>query len=72
MQKKSKKVLKKRTKNNNIQQHILLGVLIILFTLTFFCSLYFIGKYYGVGSPLEIIEIKNKKSKVLITNNSNI
>ena len=68
----NKKVLKKKVKSSNIQQTILLFVLIILFTLTFFCSLYYIGKYYQDGNPSEVIKINHKKNQLLITNNSEI
>ena len=55
------------------QQILLLIILIILFTLTFFCSLFYISKYYdaklGVNDDNKLIEITTKDNNLLITNN---
>ncbi len=53
--------------NSNI---FLLFILIFLFGLTLFCTLYFVGKYYNddIVPPAEVIEIAKNNSKVTITN----
>lgn len=54
----------------------LLVILIMLFTLTFFCTLVYIGKYYeakfSIDDNAKIMEIKTKDNHVLITNNGKI
>lgn len=65
--------IKKVAYFKNSQQVLLLIILIVLFTLTFFCSLFYIGKYYdaklGVNDVNKLIEITTKDNNILITNN---
>lgn len=57
----------------NSQQILLLVILVVLFTLTFFCTLVYISKYYEakftINDDTNIMEYKTKDSNVLITNN---
>ena len=57
----------------NSQQILLLVILVVLFTLTFFCTLVYISKYYEakftIKDDTNIMEYKTKDSNVLITNN---
>ena len=68
--------IKKIAHFKNSQQILLLIILISLFTLTFFCTLFYIGKYYdakiGVDKGGKILEIRTQYDNVLITNNGNI
>lgn len=70
------KEIKKVAYFKNSQQILLLITLIILFSLTFFCTLFYIGKYYdaklGVNDESKLIEINTKDNNVLITNNGYI
>ena len=47
--------------------------LILLFALTFFCSLFYIGKYYdakiNINSNEKVMEVKTKYNNLLIVNN---
>ena len=67
-----KKVVYKKDKT----QYFLLAILIILFGLTFFSCLYYIGDYYkekyDYDKNAENIAINNKKINALITNNGAI
>ena len=68
--------IKKVAYFKNSQQILLLIILIVLFTLTFFCTLIYIGKYYeakfNVDNNTKIMEYKTKDNSVLITNNGEI
>ena len=52
----------------NSQQILLLIILIVLFTLTFFCSLFYIGKYYDAKLGVN----DEKKSTVKFTTKKNV
>lgn len=56
--------------SNNFPSIVLLFVLIVLFGLTLFCTLFYVGKYYKKDDAREpeVIEITNKKNKVIIKN----
>ena len=68
--------IKKVVYFRNSQQILLLVILVVLFTLTFFCTLVYIGKYYEakfiIDSDTNIMEYKTKDNSVLITNNGEI
>ncbi len=65
--------IKKVAHANNSSQFVLLLILIVLFGLTLFCALFYIGKYYEtrkkVTGDAELIEISKESNKSLITNN---
>ena len=65
--------IKKVVYKKNKTQYFLLVTLIILFGLTFFSCLYYIGGYYKekyyYDLNAENIEINNNKIRALITNN---
>ena len=67
-----KKVVYKKDKS----QYFLLAILIVLFGLTFFSCLYYIGDYYkekyDYNKNAENIAINNKKINALITNNGTV
>ena len=56
----------------NSQQILLLVILIVLFTLTFFCSLFYISKYYdakiNLGNGAKILEVTTKDYYMVINN----
>ena len=56
----------------NSQQILLLVILIVLFTLTFFCSLFYISKYYdakiNLGNGSKILEVTTKDYYMVINN----
>ena len=65
--------IKKVAHNNKFSQAILFTILFVIFILTFFCSLFYIGKYYDAKINLlygsKSIEIKTKYNNALIVNN---
>ncbi len=79
MNKKHDEVTSEKQKKDyfkNSQQILLLVILIVLFTLTFFCSLFYISRYYdakiNINKDSKVLEVKTKYNNVLITNNGSI
>lgn len=65
--------IKKVAYANNYVSLFLLVILIVLFALTLFCSIFYISRYYEkkykIVDNAEIIQVSNIKSKSLISNN---
>ena len=66
--------IKKIAHYSYMSQYILFGVLIILFGFTLYSSLVYVGKYYNATNNeySELIEIRNDKDKIVVTNNGEL
>ena len=65
--------IKKVAHSNKYTSLILLIILIVLFTLTLFCSIFYIRNYYdkklNIKDNEEVIEVNNSNNRTLIMNN---